>query len=120
MSRTGSSRRRRSPHETTAMAKVLALYKKPADPAAFDAHYYGTHVPLAKTLPGLRGYQVSSGAIATPAGEAPLHLVAVLEFDSMAAIQAALTSPQGAATAGDLANFAQAGVDLLMFDTKEV
>jgi uncharacterized protein (TIGR02118 family) len=37
------------------MAKIVALYKEPADPAAFDAYYYSTHVPLAKTLPGLRG-----------------------------------------------------------------
>lgn len=102
------------------MASVIALYKKPADAAAFDAYYHGTHVPLAKTLPGLRSYHISSGPIATPAGEAPLHLVAMLQFDSMAAIQAALGSPQGAATAADLANFAQAGVELLMFDTREV
>ena len=102
------------------MAKLIALYKKPADAAAFDAYYYSTHVPLAKTLPGLRSYEVSTGSIGTPAGEAPLHLVAILGFDSMAAIQAALTSPQGVATAGDLGNFAQAGVDLLMFDTKAV
>jgi len=38
----------------------------------------------------------------------------------MAAIQAALTSPEGQATAGDLANFAQAGVDLLMFDSRKL
>jgi len=102
------------------MAQVLALYKKPADAAAFDAHYYGTHVPLAKTLPGLRKYEVSTGPVATPAGDSSLHMVAVLTFDSLAAIQAALGSPEGAKTAGDLANFAQAGVELLMFDTKEV
>lgn len=80
-------------------------------------------MPLAKTLPGLpglRGYEVSSGPIGTPAGEAPLHLVALLEFDSKAAIQTALTSPEGVATAGDLANFAQAGVELLMFETVDV
>jgi uncharacterized protein (TIGR02118 family) len=103
------------------MAKVVALYKKPADAATFDKYYYSTHVPLAKTLPGLRAYTVSSGAIGTPTGgESPLHLIAILEFESMAAIQAALTSPQGAAIAADLANFAQAGVELLMFDSKEV
>ncbi len=102
------------------MATVIALYKKPADVAAFDAYYYGTHVPLAKTLPGLRGYQVSTGTVGSATGDSGLHLVALLSFDSMAAIQAALTSPEGAATAGDLANFAQAGVELLMFDTKPV
>ena len=102
------------------MAQVIALYKKPADAAKFDAYYYSTHVPLAKTLPGLRSYHVSAGPVATPGAESPLHLVALLEFDSLAAIQAALGSPEGQATAGDLANFAQAGVDLLMFDTKTV
>ena len=102
------------------MAEIIALYKKPADPAAFDAYYYSTHVPLAKTLPGLRGYEVSSGPVATPTGEAPWHLVAILSFDSMAAIQAAFSSPQGAATAEDLGKFAQAGVELLMFETKEI
>ena len=102
------------------MAKVYAIYKKPADARAFDAYYYGTHVPLAKTLPGLRRYEVTQGPLMNPAGEAPVHLVATLTFDSMAAIQAALTSPQGAATAADLANFAQAGVELLFGDTREV
>ena len=102
------------------MAQVIALYKTPANAAAFDAYYYGSHVPLAKTLPGLRGYEVSAGPVVTPAGPAPFHLVALLQFDSLAAVKAALASKEGMATAADLANFAQAGVDLLIFDTKPV
>jgi uncharacterized protein (TIGR02118 family) len=100
------------------MAQVIALYKKPADVAAFNDHYFGKHVPLAKTIPGLRSYRVSSGPVASAAGDSGLHLVALLQFDSLAAIQTALASPEGVATAGDLANFAQAGVELLMFDTQ--
>lgn len=100
------------------MAQVIALYKKPADVAAFNDHYFGTHVPLAKTIPGLRSYRVSNGPVTSATGDPGLHLVALLQFDSLAAIQAALATPQGQATAGDLANFAQAGVELLMFDTK--
>jgi len=102
------------------MARVIALYKKPADAAAFDAYYFGKHVPLAKTLPGLRSYEVNSGPMQTLAGASPLHMAAILEFDSMAAIQAALTSPAGAATSADIGNFAQAGVDVLMFETRKV
>ena len=102
------------------MATLIALYKKPADAAAFDDYYFNKHLPLAKTIQGLRRYEVSSGAIASGAGASDLHLVALLTFDSMAAIQQALGSPEGQATAGDLANFAQAGVELLMFDTKIV
>ncbi len=102
------------------MATLIALYKTPADAAAFDAYYFSTHVPLAKTVPGLRSYDVSTGPVASGAGVSPYHLVALLGFDSLAAIQTALGTPEGQATAGDLANFAQAGVELLMFDTKPV
>jgi uncharacterized protein (TIGR02118 family) len=53
------------------------------------------------------------------AGTAP-HLVAELEFASMAAVDAAFASPEGQATAGDPANFAQAGVTIMMFETETV
>ena len=53
-------------------------------------------------------------------GKHGVYLVAVLEFDSMAAIGAAMASPQGQATAADLANFAGAGVDVMMGETRLV
>lgn len=102
------------------MAKLIALYRKPQNPEHFDNYYFAKHVPLAKTVPGLRGYEVSDGAIASPQGPAPYHLIAALSFDSMAAIQAALTSPEGIATGNDLANFATGGVELMVFETREV
>ncbi len=102
------------------MAKLVVLYKKPADTAAFDSYYFSTHVPIAKKIAGLRRYEVSSGPVASPAGDSPFHLVAVLSFDSLPALQQAMASPEGAAAAADVANFAQAGVDMLIFDTKEV
>ena len=102
------------------MANLVALYKKPADTVAFDAHYFSTHAPLAKKLPGLRRYEVSVGPVGTPQGDSSYHMVAILNFDSPAAIRQALSSPQGQATAGDLANFAGAGVELLIFDSKDV
>lgn len=102
------------------MARLVALYRTPADPAAFDAYYHGTHLPLAKTIPGLMGYDISKGPVAGMGGETGLHLVATLHFASMAAIGAAMPSPQGQATAADLANFAGAGVEVLMFETVAV
>ena len=100
------------------MAKLMALYKKPADVAAFDAYYYKTHVPIAKKVMGLRRYEVNIGPVMTPTGESPYHVVAVLSFDSLDSIHQALKSPEGKAAAADLANFAQAGVELLIFGTK--
>lgn len=102
------------------MAKLFAVYQQPKDPAAFDKYYYNTHVPLAKTLPGLRSYEVTRGAVMGMGGKHGVYLVAVLEFDSMEAIGAAMSSSQGQATAADLANFASAGVDVMMADTATV
>lgn len=103
------------------MAKVFAMYKQPADPAAFDRYYYSTHVPIAKKLPGLRHYEVTSGDVMLLAGGAsPYRLIACLTFDSVAAVKAALASPEGQATAADLGNFATGGVDLYVADTKPV
>ncbi len=98
------------------MATLLVLYKTPTDPAAFNRYYVETHIPLAKKVPGLRSYRVSKGVVGTPAGASNVHLVATLTFDSLAAIQAGMGSPEGAAAAGDLPNFASGGVDIYMFD----
>jgi len=53
------------------------------------------------------------------AGIAP-HLVAILNFDSLADLNAALASPEGQAAAADLSNFASAGATLLIHDIKAV
>jgi len=102
------------------MAKLLVMYKRPADPESFDRYYFGTHAPLAKKIPGVQRYDVSEGPVLTPAGPAPYHLVATLAFGSMAALQAGLASPEGKAAAADLGSFAQAGVDLCFFDEKQI
>jgi uncharacterized protein (TIGR02118 family) len=100
------------------MAKLIALYHVPQDTAAFDAHYRDTHTPLAKKVPGLRSFEVSSGPVMTPEGPAPYHRVAILGFDSMADLQAGLGSAEGQAMVADLGNFASGGVTPLIFDTE--
>ncbi|MBL6651592.1 MAG: EthD family reductase [Reyranella sp.] len=102
------------------MATLVVLYNKPANAADFDKHYFNKHVPLAKKIPGLKKYEVSKGTVATPGGPSDYHLVALLTFDSVADIGAAFASAEGKATAGDLANFAQAGAQLLICDTHPV
>ena len=102
------------------MAKLFAIFQQPKDPAAFDSYYAKTHVPLVKTLPGLRSYEVTRGDVMGMGGKHGVYLVAVLEFDSVASIGAAMASPQGQATAADLANFASAGVDVMMAETAKI
>jgi len=100
------------------MAHVLVLYPKPADPAKFDRYYFETHVPLAKKIPGLKRFEVSRGEVGNPAGPSQLHLVALLEFESLAAIQKALETPECRATTDDLKNFAPEGVQVHLYDSK--
>src|ERR1700710_267231 len=102
------------------MAEVVMFYTPPTNPPAFDKYYAETHIPLAKKLPGLRKYTVTKGPVATPGGPSPLHLIAVLSFDSMAAIGAAFASPEGKATAADVPKFATGGADLHFAETTEV
>ncbi len=102
------------------MAKVIAMYGIPTDREAFDRYYFDKHVPIAKTIPGLRQYEITRGSITTPDGIAPYHLIAILTFDSVAAVQAGLASAQGKATADDLANFATGGVELMIAETAPI
>ena len=102
------------------MARLVVMYKVPTDAGAFDKYYFETHVPIAKKIPGLRKYEVSQGPVVTPAGPSGYHLIAILHFDDLAAIQAAFASPEGQAAGGDVQKFATGGADMLMFDTGQV
>jgi uncharacterized protein (TIGR02118 family) len=102
------------------MAQLVVMYKMPKDTAAFDKYYFEKHIPIAKKIPGLRKYEVNQGPVASPAGPSGLHLIAVLTFDNMAAVQAAFASPEGQATAADVPTFATGGVDMIFFDIREV
>ncbi len=99
------------------MATLIVMYKTPKDTAAFDKHYFEKHIPLAKKIPGLRKYEVNQGPVATPAGPSGYHLVALLHYDNMAAIQKAFASPEGQAAVADIPSFATGGADIIMCDT---
>ena len=102
------------------MARLVVMYKAPRDASAFDKYYFEKHLPIAKKIPGLRKYEVSRGAVATPAGASNYHLVAILHFDDVAAIQAAFASGEGQAAVADLQNFATGGADIFLFETQDV
>jgi uncharacterized protein (TIGR02118 family) len=104
------------------MARMVVIWKNPKDVAAFERHYFETHIPLARKLPGLRKYEVSQGPIVTPHGASEFHLVATLHFDDVAAIKKAFASPEGQACAADRRSLAPDPSDFLMFlfDDREV
>ena len=104
------------------MARMVVIYRTPKDVAAFDRHYFGTHIPLSKKIPGLRKYEVSKGSIAAVAGRADVYLIGILHFDDMAAIKSAFASPEGQAAGADRRLFApdDSGYEMFLFDDIEV
>ncbi|HTT47893.1 MAG TPA: EthD family reductase [Pseudolabrys sp.] len=102
------------------MARLVVMYRDPKDAGVFDKYYFEKHVPLAKKIPGLRKYEVSQGPVLTPAGPSGIHLIATLHFDDMAAIQNAFASAEGQAAAADVPTFATGGVDMFLFDSREI
>ena len=103
------------------MARMVVIFRAPQDVAAFDQHYFEVHLPLAKTLPGLRKYELSRGPITTLNGAGPTHLISTLHFDSLAAIKEAFASPQGQACGADRRLLClDADVQIFLFDDQQV
>ncbi|MGH3169908.1 MAG: EthD family reductase [Trebonia sp.] len=90
----------------TTTARLMVLWGRPSDPAAFERHYREVHIPLALRIPGLRRYTLSRD-ITLARGEDAYYLVAELDFDDITALRAGFQSPQGQATAADVANLSR-------------
>jgi uncharacterized protein (TIGR02118 family) len=83
------------------MVKMSVMYVgQPADPAAFDAYYWKTHLPTVEKWPGIRRITIAKGA----AGD-EFYQIADLVFDSRADLDVALASPERKASADDVKRF---------------
>lgn len=92
--------------------KLIALYKEPKDPAAFDQAYFNTHIPLINKVPGLQKVVINRFT-RTIMGDG-FYLMAELHFADNEALKAAMKSPEMAAAGENLNSFA-AGLATLMF-----
>jgi uncharacterized protein (TIGR02118 family) len=99
------------------MVKLVVAYGAPKDPAAFDAYYFSTHVPLVDRIPNLRRFEAGK-VIGTPDGSgAPYYFIAELLFDSIDDLQSAMASAEGQAAGADLEMFATGGATLMIAET---
>ena len=80
-------------------AQLIAMYKKPADPAAFDRYYTTTHVPLAVKTWGLDGADIDKGI------NGPYVAAVHFTFPSQDALNSALGSEGTGAVMADMANY---------------
>lgn len=77
------------------MASLIVLYTKPDDVDGFESYYRETHMPIAKSLPGLESVSVSR-ITGTPRGtDAPYHLKGELFFTSNEDMSTALKGEEG-------------------------
>ncbi len=94
----------------------FALYRTPEDPADFEKHYFGSHVPLVEKTPGLvenRVHRVTRQFV----GEPGYFMVAELVFESPEAMKAGFKSPEWKASGENLASWG--GMELVtMFSTE--
>ncbi|MBX6341365.1 MAG: EthD family reductase, partial [Thermomicrobiaceae bacterium] len=89
------------------MIKLVALYRKPADPEGFMRHYREVHTPLVEKTPGLERIEVSRVTGDAFGGEPPYFLIAEMYYPDRDTFNAAMRSEENRAAAKDLMGFAK-------------
>ena len=98
--------------------KLIALYKRPDDEAAFLTHYNEVHAPLVRKLPALERLVVGR-VTGSPLGEAPYYLMAEMHFADRDRFDAAMASAENRAAGKDLMSFARDLVTLMVVEEEE-
>ena len=96
------------------MIKLTVLYAHPTDVAAFEEYYANTHLPIAATIKGFEKAEYTKFMSPPDDPQAIYYRMAEFWFTDPVALQLAMASPEGQATAADLGNFATGGVILLV------
>lgn len=81
------------------MYKMIAIYKTPADTAAFE-QWYKNHIEIARKVPLVKEFRISK-ITGTPRGASDLHLVTELVFASKEDFKTAMSSPENMAAGKD-------------------
>lgn len=95
------------------MIKLTVLYGHPTDPVAFESYYANTHLPLVVKMKGFEKTEFTKFLDSPDGGKSAYYRLAEFWFANIEALQTTMGSPEGQATAADLANFATGGVTLL-------
>lgn len=85
------------------MYTLYAVWSKPAekDIDAFEAHYTGTHAPLASAVPNMRRFLTTRTSDGLAGGDPAFYRVAEMSFDSRQALEEAEETEQWAKVRAD-------------------
>jgi uncharacterized protein (TIGR02118 family) len=100
------------------MYRMTILYGIPEDPERFRRYYHDQHVPLARRMRGLTGWNLCW--VDDPTDAAPYILIAELYAADKASMDRILASPAGRAARDDLKNFVTGPVTFLQGAQEEV
>ena len=91
------------------MIKLIALVKKKPSMtmAQFKAYWLDVHAPLARKIPGMRGYRINVADDPGAMAPAPYDGSAEIWFDDRAAMEAGLASPENDVAGADVDNFTE-------------
>ena len=96
---------------------VNVLYNAPSDPAAFEAYYTATHLPLVAKVQGIAQVVLIKCQPNADGSPPAFYRIAQLFFASAADMAASMGSPEGQAAVADIANFATGGVTAITGET---
>jgi uncharacterized protein (TIGR02118 family) len=89
--------------------KLVVMYTKPDDPEAFDEHYFATHMPLARKIPGLERAETGRIVAAADGQEVTYYRIVSLYFGDRAALDSGLATDEALATSNDFKQIAPPG-----------
>jgi uncharacterized protein (TIGR02118 family) len=92
--------------------KLVALYRQPPDPAAFDEAYFKTHLPLVRKVPGLEKTVVTR--FTRSLGGDALYMMAEMCFADEEALKRGMKSEEMGAAGKNLNSIAE-GLMMMYF-----
>lgn len=99
------------------MVKLVLLFRQAAVNSNFDLRFRRNQT-LLKKMPGVKHLQESK-VLGSPGGDATYRWILEVFFEDFAALDAALTSPEGVAAGKDLMAFAGENVEILFVESVE-
>jgi uncharacterized protein (TIGR02118 family) len=103
-----------TPVNRTPVLKLSVLYGQPQDPAAFEAYYLGTHMPLVAAAPAPARAEASLGLPGPDGSAPPFYRMFEAWFENGEHLSAVTGSPAWQKVEADVPKFATGGVTILL------
>ena len=95
-------------------AKLIVIYPRPIDMAAFEKMYVEEHVPLAVAKLAGKTKIVATKVLSSPQGAAPFYRIAEVYFPSMQALEACAASEGGKQTLANAVSISSGGTPIFL------